>query len=126
MATLTKHLLSKIEAISGRRFVVNANESSAADCFHIAHDTSLDEVWLYAHNYGTSDVQLSLMLSVTGELDDAIRNATVYEGMDITIPFKSGRALILDGVLFSWAVSGYAYATSAGDITLDGFVNRMT
>jgi len=125
MATLTKHLLSKIEAISGRRFVVNSIEASAAECFHIAHETSLDEVWLYAHNYGSGDVQLSLMLGLTGERPYTV-GSSVYEGVDITIPFKSGRALILDGILFSWAVSGYAYASSGGDITLDGFVNRMT
>lgn len=125
MSTLTKHLLSEVDAISSQRFVVIATEASAADCFHIASQNSLDEVWLYAHNYDSADVQLTLMLGLTGDLPSTI-NTDSYKGVDITIPFKSGRALILDGVLFTYGVSGYAYSTASGSITLDGFVNRIT
>ena len=65
------------------------------------------------------------MLALTGELP-ATAVTDSYTGVDITIPFKSGRALILDGILFTYGVSGYAFATASGSITLDGFVNRIT
>ncbi len=127
MATLTKHLLSEIAAMSGRRFVVTSTMASAANIFHEVPITPagvLDECWVYAHNFGSSDVEctflwgLSTMPSTSG--------TDVYEGIDITIPFKSGRALVFDGVIMGHSLSAAAYAGIGSSISIDGFVNRIT
>ena len=124
MATLTKHLLSEIEAISGRRFVITSTEASAANVFHVTPAAiGVDEMWVYAHNYGSSDVQISFMWGMTAFPSTTATN--VEEGVDITIPFKSGRALVFDGVLLPHSLSAAAYASVASSIAIDGFVNRI-
>lgn len=124
MATLTKHLLSEIEAISGRRFVVTSTEASAANIFHVTPvATSVDEMWVYAHNFGAADVQVSFMWGLTGM--PTVSATDVYEGVDITIPFKSGRALVFDGALMMHSLSAAAYANIGSSISIDGFVNRI-
>ena len=124
MATLTKHLLSEIEAISGRRFVITSTEASAANVFHVTPDAiGHDEMWVYAHNYGSSDVQISFMWGMTAMPSTSATN--VEDGVDITIPFKSGRALVFDGVLLPHSLSAAAYANVASSISIDGFVNRI-
>jgi hypothetical protein len=125
MATLTKHLLSEIEAISGRRFTVTSTLASAANVFHVTPAaTSTDEMWVYAHNFGASDVQVSFMWGLTGAT--SLSAVGINEGVDITIPFKSGRALVFDGVLMPHSLSAAAYANIADSISIDGFVNRIT
>mgnify|MGYP003638671092 FL=1 len=125
MATLTKHLFSEIEAISSRRFVVKSTEASAANIFHVTPNTnSLDEMWIYAHNFGAADIQVSFMWGLTSMPSTSATD--IHEGVDITVPFKSGRALIFDGVLMSHGLSAAAYANTAGSVSIDGFVNRIT
>jgi len=125
MAALTKHLLSEIEAISGRRFVISSTAASAANVFHVTPDTTgIDEMWVYAHNYGASDAQVSFMWAMTSMPSTSA--TTIQEGVDITIPFKSGRALVFDGTLMPHGLSAAAYSTIASTISIDGFVNRIT
>jgi len=125
MAGLTKHLLSEIDAVSGRRFVVTSVHASAANVFHVAPtNTNLDELWVYAHNYGSSDVQVSFMWGLTSL--PATSATDVHHGVDVTIPFKSGRALVFDGTLLYGGLSAAAYASTANSISIDGFVNRIT
>ena len=124
MATLTKQLFS--ESASGRRFVINASVASAADCFHVVPSTPgiLDEVWVYAHNFGNDDTRVSFLWAMTAM--PSLSTTDVTEAIDITIPFKSGRALVWDGTLLPHSVSACAYAETPGVISIDGFVNRMT
>lgn len=125
MATLTKHMLSEINSISGRRFTVKSTEASAGDIFHVApSNTNLDELWVYAHNYGAVDVQVTFLWGLSSMPTTKV--ATYHEGVDITIPYKSGRALVFDGSLLYGGLSAGAYASVADVITIDGFVNRIT
>ena len=125
MASLTKHLLSEIDTMSGRRFVVGSTEASAADIFHKTPEaTSIDEMWVYAHNFGASDVQVTFLWGLTGMPTTSA--ADIYEGIDVTVPYKSGRALIFDGVLLYGGLSAAAYAAVTDTISIDGFVNRIT
>ena len=125
MAALTKHQFSETSGLSGRRFVVNAVTASAADVFHVVPSISTytDEVWVYAHNFSGTDVAVTFMLSLTGL--PTSRLATVHEGVTITIPFQSGRALVFDGTLINHSLSAAVYATTGGTISVDGFVNRI-
>lgn len=126
MAGLTKHVLSEVEALSGCRFVVSAETASAADIFHVVPSNSsvVDEVWLYAHNYSSSDAEVVFMMGLTGLSTD--RLSTGRDGVAITIPFRSGRALVFDGYLIQHSLSAAVYAESGGAVSLDGFVNRIT
>ena len=125
MATLSKHLLSEIEAISGRRFVVTSIEASAANIFHVTPSTTtLDEMWVYAHNFGSGDTQVSFLWGLTSMPTTSAGD--VYECVDINIPFKSGRALVFDGTLMPHGLSAAVYAGTSNTISVDGFVNRIT
>ena len=126
MAGLTKHNFSEVESLSGCRFTVAAETASGADIFHVVPSNSsiLDEVWLYAHNYSNSDVEVVFMMGLTGVSTD--RLATARDGVAITIPFRSGRALVFDGYLISHSLSAAVYAETGDSITIDGFVNRIT
>ena len=125
MAALTKHLLSQVAAISSRRFIVTSTVASACNVFHVAPsvDGQLDEMWVYAHNFGTSDVAVTFMMGLTSYPET--RLADVHEGVEITIPFQSGRALVFDGTLISHSLSAAVYADTANVVSLDGFVNRI-
>lgn len=125
MATLTKELFSEIAAISGRRFVVTSTVASAANVFHVVPNDSTykDECWVYAHNFGTSDVDVTFLWALTGM--PSLSAAQVQEGVDVTIPFKSGRALIFDGALLLHSLSAAVYASQTNTISIDGFINRI-
>lgn len=78
--------------------------------------SSLDEIWIYAYNGHTADVVLTIEW---GE-------ATVPNGnIVVTIPFKSGRYLVLDGRLLQNALVVTAFAGTANVIVIDGYVNRI-
>ena len=78
--------------------------------------SSYDEVWLYAYNGHTADVILTLEW---GE-------ATVPDGNTIiTIPFKQGRFLIVDGRLLNNSLVITGFASVANVIVIDGFVNQI-
>ena len=125
MATLTKHLLSQLESASSRRLVVTGTSALNCDIFHVApSSTTYDEMWVYAHNFSNSDVQVTFCWGLTSH--PTTEGIGANEGVDITIPFKSGRALVFDGVLLSHSLSAAAYADTAGAISIDGFVNRIT
>ena len=125
MATLTKELFSEIAAISGRRFVVSSVTASAADVFHVvpSDSTYKDECWVYAHNFGTSDVDVTFLWGLTGM--PTLSTADIQEAVDVTIPFKSGRALIFDGALLLHSLSAAVFADTTNVISIDGFVNRI-
>ena len=126
MATLTKHMFSEVEAVSGRRFRVTSTEASAANVFHVAPAT-MDECWVYAHNFGATDAVLTVMWGLSGDVPAAASAsvASVDTGVSITIPFQSGRALVFDGTLLMGGLSAAAYADTTDIISIDGFVNRI-
>lgn len=82
----------------------------------VAGTSSFDEVWLYAYNGHTATVALTIEW---GE-------ATVPDGnIVVTIPFKSGRFLVVDGRLLNNGLVITAFAAVANVIVIDGFVNQI-
>lgn len=82
----------------------------------VSGTSSFDEIWLYAYNGHTADVVLTIQW---GE-------ATVPDGNTIiTIPFKQGRFLVIDGRLLNNSLVVTAFASVANVIVLDGFVNEV-
>lgn len=81
-----------------------------------ASTTGFDEVYLYAYNGHTADVVLTIEW---GE-------ATVPDGnIIVTIPFKQGRFLVVDGRLINNSLVIKAFAGTANVIIIDGFVNEI-
>lgn len=82
----------------------------------VSGTSSYDEIWLYAYNGHTADVVLTIEWGET----------TVPDGnIIVTIPFKQGRYLVVDGRLLNNGLLVTAFAGIANVIILDGFVNAI-
>ena len=114
MATYTKQFLSG--STNGRGIKVVAT-ATAGTTIHTAHATDKDEVYLYAYNSDTADIDLTIELGGTTAPDDNIV---------ITLPVKAGRLCIVDGQPLSGSVVVKAFASSANKVVITGYVNRIT
>jgi len=115
MPTYTKVPLSV--AISGQQIAVTGTTLAQSMTIHTPAASAYDEVWLYATNIGSTNVELVLTWAHTG----------TSAQMFATIPYKAGRSLIIDGKLLSGTANSVkAYAASGNAINIDGFVNRIT
>jgi hypothetical protein len=116
MATFTKKSLSG--STTGLQIKVTGASAGAAVTIHtaVAGTSSLDEVWIYAYNEDTVARLLSIQWGGTTEPDNVIRTV---------IPPKSGRVLVVDGMLLQNGLLVKAYADAANMIILDGFVNNI-
>jgi hypothetical protein len=120
MATYSKVLLSgstggkpiKVVATATAGTTIHATGTSA---------TVHDEVWLYATNTSAALVQLTIEFGGTSSPDDLIV---------VGIPSKSGLSLIIPGLILTGdgaaARTIRAFAGSANDVNITGFVNRIT
>ncbi len=111
----TKALLSGSTQGKGIKVVAT---SSTGTTIHtaVSGTSSLDEVWLYAYNGHTADVTLTIEWGET----------TVPNGNNVmTIPFKQGRFLVVDGRLLQNALLVTAFASVANVIVIDGFINQI-
>lgn len=81
--------------------------------------TTIDEVWLYATNSDTVQVNLTIEYGGTG----------VANEIKVGIPASSGLSILLPGLVLSGdgslASSIRAYASTTNKINIVGYVNRM-
>lgn len=82
---------------------------------HTAHATAFDEIFLYATNFHTADLALTIEWGGVTSPDDL----TV-----MTIPFKDGDHLIIPGRHLTGGLIVRAFAASANLVMLNGYVNR--
>jgi hypothetical protein len=122
--TLSKHLLA--QSTYGKNITVASNAAISATCFHVAPGgvTSYDEVWMYAFNGYSDDIALTILWGVSAE--GAALTDFTNEITTVTVPFQSGRVLVIDGKLLQYGLSAVAYSSTENGILLDGFVNRIT
>lgn len=124
MATLTKLPLS--ESDFGKQILVTGTGLSELTTLHSgvsgagANVTGeMDEIYLYAYNSHSGDIELTVMWGGTGDADE----------MKTTIPYQAGRYLIVDGKLGMSGIQIEAFAgtgtTETGKINIDGYVNRI-
>lgn len=113
--TFTKALLSG--STNGKQIKVAAT-ASAGTTIHtaVSGTSSFDEIWLWAYNGHTADVLLTLQFGGTTSPDNDIV---------VTIPTKSGRFLVCDGMLLQNSLVLKAYAGTTNVIMLDGYVNKI-
>ena len=117
MATFTKQLLSG--STNGKAIKV-AQTATAGTTIHtaVSGTSSLDEVWLYAHNSSATSTKLTIEW---GE-------ATAPDGhIEINIgPEGTGLVLVAPGLLLQNSLVIKAFAGVANVITLTGYVNRIS
>ena len=117
MATFTKTLLSG--STNGKAIKVAAT-STAGTTIHtaVSGTSSLDEVWLYAHNSSAATVKLTLEW---GEATAPDGNIEINIGAEGT-----GLVLIAPGILLQNSLVIKAFAATTNVITLTGYVNRIS
>lgn len=118
MATLQSFTKDKLSGSTNGKGVKVVATATAWTLLHtaVSGTTSFDEVYLYAYNGHTADVVLTIEWW----------EATVPDGnIVVTIPFKSGRYLVVDGRLINNALVVRAFASVANVIVVDGFVNKI-
>jgi hypothetical protein len=116
MATFTKQLLSG--STNGKAIKVAAT-ATAGTTIHtaVSGTSSLDEVWLYAHNSSAAAVKLTLEWGEATAPDGHIEINIGAEG--------TGLVLVAPGLLLQNSLVIKAFAGTANVITLTGYVNRI-
>ena len=117
MATFTKTLLSG--STNGKAIKVVAT-ATAGTTIHtaVSGTSSLDEIWLYAHNSSASTVKLTLEW---GEATAPDGNIEINIGAEGT-----GLVLVAPGLLLQNSLVVKAFAATANVVTLTGYVNRIS
>ena len=116
MATFTKQLLSGSTQGKGIKVVQTA---SAGTTIHtaVSGTSSIDEVWLYAHNTSSAVVKLTLEW---GEATAPDGNIEINVGAEGT-----GLILIAPGIPLQNGLVIKAFAATANVINIFGYVNRI-
>lgn len=116
MATFTKTLLSG--STNGKAIKVAAT-ATAGTTIHtaVSGTSSLDEIWLYAHNTSAGTVKLTLEW---GEATAPDGNIEINIGAEGT-----GLVLIAPGILLQNSLVIKAFAGTANVINIFGYVNRI-
>jgi hypothetical protein len=116
MATYSKQLLSG--STNGKGIKVAAT-ATAGTVIHtaVSGTSSLDEVWLYAHNTSATAVKLTLEWGGVAAPDDHIEINIGAEG--------TGLILVAPGILLQNGLVVRAFAGTANVINIFGYVNRI-
>ncbi|MCX7124120.1 MAG: hypothetical protein NTV32_10765 [Gammaproteobacteria bacterium] len=116
MATFSKVLLSG--STNGKAVLVAAT-ATAGTTIHtaVSGSSSLDEIWLYAHNSSSLTVKLTLEW---GEATAPNGNIEINIGAEGT-----GLVLVAPGILLQNSLVVKAFAATANVVTLTGYVNRI-
>ena len=118
MAQVTKRKLSG--STDGRGIKIAATATPGTLVHTAVTGTTagtFDEIWLYVQNNHTADVQIVVELGGVTVIDDNII---------VTIPFKSGRFLVLDGAILQNGTVVRVYAGTTNVVVVTGFVNAIT
>lgn len=105
----------KLSGSTNGRGIKVVSTATAGTTIHAA-TTDLDEVWLYAYNSHTADVELTIELGGVTSPDDHIK---------VTVPFKAGVMCVVPGLLMTGSVTVAAFAGTTNVIIITGYVNRI-
>jgi hypothetical protein len=117
MATYTKEFLSaSTNGIGIPVWSESGGTAGTAGTIHqaVSGTGAKDEVYLYATNYHTADVVLT------------IEWGTSAVPRVVTIPFKAGLVPIIPGLPINNSVKVQAFCATSGMIVIDGYANRRT
>ncbi len=116
MATFSKILLSG--GTDGQPVKVAAT-STPGTTIHTAHNTSYDELWLWATNTDSSARTLTIEFGGTTDPDNLITKA-------YSLPANSQPTQIVPGIPLTNAKIVKAFASAANVVLISGYVNRIT
>jgi len=102
--------------------ILVANTATAGTTIHTASNTAttIDEVWLYAYNNHTSSILLTIEYGGVTAPKDVIKQ---------TLTAQNGLVLVVAGLLVQGNASAKvvrAFANTASQISIFGYVNRIT
>lgn len=122
MATFTKLALQPAGTTGTGLGIPVAATSSPGTAIHTgsATATTIDEVWLYAVNYDSTDRKLTVQFGGTTAGDNDI---------EYTVKAENGLYLIVPGLVLQGNATPRvvrAWAATATSIVLYGYVNRIT
>lgn len=116
MATFSKQLLSG--STNGKAIKVAATATAGTTIHTAASGTStIDEIWLYAHNTSSSAVKLTLEWGEATAPDGHIEINIGAEG--------TGMVLVAPGIPLQNSLVVRAFAGTANVINIFGYVNRI-
>jgi hypothetical protein len=113
---MAAHSKLKLSGSTNGLATLVARTSTLGTVIHAAHATSLDEIWLWAHNYDTTDRKLTIEFGGVAAKDT----------VEFTVPAEDGLYLVLPGLILTGSVSCTAFAATATAIGIVGYVNRIT
>ena len=76
-----------------------------------------DEVWLWAYNHHTANVDLTIEFGGTSSPDNVVV---------VSVPYRQGLVPIIPGFLLQNGAAVKAFAATADVVTIIGFVNAIT
>lgn len=116
MATFTKLALSG--STNGKQIKVGATSTPGTSVHTAVSSTAdYDEIWLWAVNQHTVDVQITVEWGGSSSPDD---------NMTTTLLPKAGLTLIVPGLVLNNGLSVRVFASVANVVMISGFVNRIT
>ena len=122
MATFSKLALQPAGSTGDGLGILVAATATAGTAIHTASSTAttIDEVWLYAYNNHSSDILLTIEYGGVTAPKDVIKH---------TVITQAGLVLIVPGLLVQGNASAKvvrAFAATANQISIFGYVNRIT
>lgn len=96
--------------------IISGTSTGAATLIHTAHATNIDELWLSAYNYSTTDVFINLMLG----------SSTAGQVLTQVIPAQVGLIPLLAGQTFTGSVVISAYCSVSNAISVLARNNRIS
>jgi len=122
MATFSKLALQPAGTTGDGLGILVAATATAGTAIHTASTTAttIDELWLYAYNNHSADILLTVEYGGVTAPKDVIKQ---------TITTQSGLILVVAGLVIQGNASAKvvrAFAATANQISLFGYVNRIT
>jgi hypothetical protein len=122
MATFTKLALQPAGTTGTGLGILVAATATAGTAIHTASTTAttIDEIWLYAVNTHTADIKLTIEW---GEATEPNGN------IEYTVKAENGLYLVIPGLLLQGNATAKvvrAFAGTANEIVIHGYVNRIT
>lgn len=117
MATFSKAKLSG--STDGLPIKVAATAIGSADTIHtaVAGTDNFDEIWIWAVNNSSSAIKLTICWGGATDVDHTI---------EYTVAAEEGLKMIIPGLILQNAKVVKAFAATANQITILGFVNKIT
>ena len=122
MATFSKIALQPAGTTGDGLGILVAATATAGTAIHTASSTAttIDELWLYAYNNHSADILLTVEFGGVTAPKDVIKD---------TITTQDGLILVVAGLLIQGNATPKvvrAFAATANQISLFGYVNRIT